>query len=276
MIMKTSKLIFVLVAAFSSRHGTHAFVTKPSPSFFGAQQRSAPQKDKWGSSSRLVTKAIVEHFEGNPVSLIAQVAAIGSVVTYGYVWSKNHHSTEESSPHLQPTAEKDFDVYRDSPLRYMGYANEVGEAFRPLVPVHFVLLSYLAALAYVFADGASKALAAPGRNCQNFGEGEDAGICAVPALTEVLSFQLLASVALPGFTINRWVLFLGLCAEEYDHLVAHLDPVILEWLPTLGGLALIPLIVRPLDFLVERALELILEPYLHKQFPRCTVTPQLE
>mmetsp|Transcript_39218 Transcript_39218/g.70229 ORF Transcript_39218/g.70229 Transcript_39218/m.70229 type:complete len:125 (+) Transcript_39218:66-440(+) len=94
--------------------------------------------------------------------------------------------------------------------------------------------------------------------------------------TQVLSFQLLASVALPGFTINRWVLFLGLCAEEYDHLVAHLDPVILEWLPTLGGLALIPLIVRPLDFLVERALELILEPYLHKQFPRCTVTPQLE
>ena len=33
------------------------------------------------------------------------------------------------------------DIYRDSPLRFLGYANEVGEAFRPLVPVEAVYLS---------------------------------------------------------------------------------------------------------------------------------------
>ena len=34
-----------------------------------------------------------------------------------------------------------IDIYRDSPLRYCGYLNEVGEAFRPLIPVEIVYLS---------------------------------------------------------------------------------------------------------------------------------------
>ena len=33
-----------------------------------------------------------------------------------------------------PTA-PEVDIYRDTPLRYAGYANEVGEAFRALVSV---------------------------------------------------------------------------------------------------------------------------------------------
>ena len=32
-------------------------------------------------------------------------------------------------------AAPEVDIYRDTPLRYAGYANEVGEAFRALVSV---------------------------------------------------------------------------------------------------------------------------------------------
>ena len=34
--------------------------------------------------------------------------------------------------------EKAVDIYRDTPVRFMGYANEVGEAFRALVNVRSV------------------------------------------------------------------------------------------------------------------------------------------
>jgi len=32
----------------------------------------------------------------------------------------------------------EVDIYRDTPLRYLGYANEVGEAFRALMHVRFL------------------------------------------------------------------------------------------------------------------------------------------
>lgn len=49
-----------------------------------------------------------------------------------------------------------FDIYRDSKLRYCGYANEVGESFRPVVPKVFVHSSYAVAVIYVLAECADK------------------------------------------------------------------------------------------------------------------------
>ena len=51
------------------------------------------------------------------------------------------------------------DIYRDTLLRYAGYANEVGEAFRPMVP-RWVLPSYGVAIVYVIADAQDKTRAA--------------------------------------------------------------------------------------------------------------------
>lgn len=47
---------------------------------------------------------------------------------------------------------KEIDVFRDSYLRYCGYANEVGESFRPLVPKLFVHFSYAVAIFYVLTE----------------------------------------------------------------------------------------------------------------------------
>ena len=37
----------------------------------------------------------------------------------------------------QAPAAAEVDLYRDTPVRFLGYANEVGEAFRALVHVRY-------------------------------------------------------------------------------------------------------------------------------------------
>lgn len=53
--------------------------------------------------------------------------------------------------------QKQVDIYRDTPVRLLGYANEVGEAFRALINVKYVYASYGVASAYVLADTFDKA-----------------------------------------------------------------------------------------------------------------------
>ena len=45
----------------------------------------------------------------------------------------------------------EVDFYRDTPVRYLGYANELGESFRPMVP-KMVVPSYIVSFGYVVAD----------------------------------------------------------------------------------------------------------------------------
>ena len=49
------------------------------------------------------------------------------------------------------------DPFKDSLWRFLGYANEVGEAVRPLVPVGFVWSTYVIAIGYAAADTYDKA-----------------------------------------------------------------------------------------------------------------------
>ena len=47
------------------------------------------------------------------------------------------------------------DIWRDTPVRLLGYANEVGESFRNIFP-RMVMPSYVIAFGYTFADCADK------------------------------------------------------------------------------------------------------------------------
>ena len=49
-----------------------------------------------------------------------------------------------------------MDIWRDTPLRLLGYANEVGESFRYVFP-RLVVPSYAVAFGYVLADTQDKA-----------------------------------------------------------------------------------------------------------------------
>ena len=84
--------------------------------------------------------------------------------------------------------------------RYMGYANEVGEAFRALVHVNWVRFSYGLASAYVLADTNDKSR----KTAASIPEEEEGRTAKIGvAAFDTLLWQALASVIIPGFTINR-------------------------------------------------------------------------
>ncbi len=55
---------------------------------------------------------------------------------------------------------KEVDLYRDTLVRYAGYANEVGESFKNLVSTSAYRMSYAIAICYVLADATDKGLKA--------------------------------------------------------------------------------------------------------------------
>ena len=138
-------------------------------------------------------------------------------------------------------AKEEVDIYRDTPVRLLGYSNEVGEAFRALVHVNWVRASYGLASAYVLADTADKAGKAEGGTKEK----------AVAAF-DTLVWQALASVMIPGFTINR------VCAFSLFAMGRAIPNVALnarKWATTAVGLGIIPFIVHPIDSAVHYGMD---------------------
>lgn len=135
--------------------------------------------------------------------------------------------------------DKDIDVFRDTPVRLLGYTNEIGEAFRRLVSARVVWSTYGVALAYVGADVVHKVQLEEDRSL------------AWRAGIDAASFQLLASILIPGMVINR------VCAGAAGALrLAGVGPgLIASAAPTAIGLAAIPAIVEPIDKAVHWALD---------------------
>jgi fission process protein 1 len=73
----------------------------------------------------------------------------------------------------------------------------------------------------------------------------------------VVIWQTAASVAIPGFTINRicWAVGKGLKEAKFKHPLG-------KWIPTLVGLASIPLIIKPIDHAVDALMDNTYRKYL--------------
>ncbi|TYZ65321.1 hypothetical protein PybrP1_004074 [[Pythium] brassicae (nom. inval.)] len=138
------------------------------------------------------------------------------------------------------------DIWRDSPVRFLGYANELGESFRPVAP-RFVVPSYALAFAYVLGDTAHKAT----RATANAPPDASRTALGAAAALDTLIWQTLASVAIPGFTINRVVALSSAVIER----TAKNSPVVRRWTPTAIGLGVIPFIVHPIDRFVDALLD---------------------
>mmetsp|Transcript_11795 Transcript_11795/g.16466 ORF Transcript_11795/g.16466 Transcript_11795/m.16466 type:complete len:411 (+) Transcript_11795:301-1533(+) len=157
------------------------------------------------------------------------------------------------------------DLFRETPLRYLGYANEVGEAFRVFIGPGGVLGSYMVASGYVVSDsvyqGIKKAKEQPDEVPENIRNAR-----VIAAGMESLVWQSFASVILPGFTINRSValahfFLLHLYKSPlWDGVSPDITTRVDHWGPTLFGLAVIPLIVRPIDSSVEKAFQKYVRP----------------
>ncbi|XP_031983630.1 mitochondrial fission process protein 1 isoform X2 [Corvus moneduloides] len=167
------------------------------------------------------------------------------------------------------------DLYRDTWVRYLGYANEVGESFRPLVPVPVVWASYGVATAYVTADAIDKGrkaaavsatpphppshslLTLPLTPVSPQAHAQDPTRVGV-AVVDTFVWQSLASVAIPGFTINR------LCAASLALLgsLTRWPLPVRRWTTTALGLAAIPLIITPID----RTVDFLMDSSLRKLY----------
>jgi len=184
-------------------------------------------------------------------ALLAQLAGCAVLVGTGKVFQQKEE--EEGIEPVAPWAPKDgmetkdIDLYRDTAVRYFGYANEVGEAFRPVVPTILVTFSYTVAFVYILADSYSQGtkVADP-----------ISGVWKKPSFlagVDSLLFQIMASVIFPSFAINRWVTFLGAALTYLPE--GELPVQVLDYFPTATGLLLIPVICGPLDILTHRILD---------------------
>ncbi|KAG7476434.1 hypothetical protein MATL_G00082930 [Megalops atlanticus] len=149
---------------------------------------------------------------------------------------------------------KEVDIYRDTWVRFLGYANEVGEAFRALVPVGAVWASYAVATAYVSADAADKGKKAAVEHGENPGKTTRVAV----AVVDTFVWQALASVAIPGFTINR------ICAASLYLLgrATRWPLPVRKWTTTAIGLSTIPFIITPID----RSVDFLLDSSLRKVY----------
>lgn len=136
----------------------------------------------------------------------------------------------------------EIDFYRETKVRYLGYANEVGEALGAVYP-GLVRPSYGLAFAYVFADTVDKVKKASQR-------GEPFQVQAQEGF-DCLLWQTLASVLIPGKVIN-------VVTHQTKHSLAksvQASPLVKRWGPTCVGLATIPLIIKPIDDAVDYAFD---------------------
>ena len=193
---------------------------------------AAPPLD---AGSLLVANAAAEQV--GP-ALLAQMSVVGGLVGGGFFLE---FFGDVDEPKEVGVEEGTSDIYRDSPLRYLGYANECGEAFRPLVPVEVVYVSYALAIGYILADTVDKGRKGAASATDN------AILRATFGATDTFLWQMLASVLFPSFCINRLVALLGGLQEAGS----VPDLLTASWLPTVAGLALIPLVIVPLDVLAH-------------------------
>jgi fission process protein 1 len=146
------------------------------------------------------------------------------------------------------------DPYRDTSLRYMGYANEVGEAFTAFIPEWGVPASYCVAASYVMFDTIDK-----GQKAYETADEENKIQDALKMSTETMTWQMLASVFWPGSIIRMVV-------NTSDHMLVDKlngNEQFAHVLATLFGLMAIPMIIKPIDTTIDKVMETSISKVIH-------------
>jgi fission process protein 1 len=152
----------------------------------------------------------------------------------------------------------EVDIFRETWVRYLGYANEVGESFGPLYP-RFVRPSYGIAFAYVGADAVHKTIKA-----KTTGESMNS---VVRTGVDVLLWQTLASVLIPGKIINLITAGAVKAFQSDAKFMKSLPSSVRTWSPTMIGLATIPFIIHPIDSAVDALFDNTLRKWWTKDEP---------
>lgn len=158
-----------------------------------------------------------------------------------------HANRFKKSMKIYSTSYKNVDPYRETSLRYMGYANELGEAFTSYLPEWGLPASYCVAASYVMFDTIDK-----GQKAYDAAEEEDKLTDTLRISMETMTWQMLASVFWPGSIIRVIV-----------NMAAHMAGGEHQFLPTLVGLAAIPMIIKPIDTTVDKLMETSISKVIH-------------
>jgi mitochondrial fission process protein 1 len=208
----------------------------------------------------------------------------------------DHQEDDRTNNHNNNKNEETKNIFRDTSLRYLGYANEVGESFRYQYP-RGVGPSYWIAAGYCCADAGWS-----GYNsyCQNRNRNSNSNISisyddqtnatktssssssssavvvAGTVVMDTLVWQLLASVLIPGATINGIVRIAkfavhSLTTTNHKNNTTTTRPssssamlfFFHKWTPTTIGLLSIPLIVHPIDQAVDYFMDETIRPYFN-------------
>jgi fission process protein 1 len=146
----------------------------------------------------------------------------------------------------------EYDIFKDSALRYVGYSNEIGEAFRPIIPLRIVAYSYLIEFAYFISDTIHK-----GHIAYHDYKHQDNVLTHISkASAYTMVWQCFASVLLPAFTINRVVKLMGYISKNYMK-----NNILIKYSPTIIGLTVIPILPLVLDPIVDQAMNKITGKY---------------
>lgn len=152
--------------------------------------------------------------------------------------------------------ESPYNVFRDSPLRYMGYANEIGESFRYQFP-RFVVPSYVLSFGYCGMDAATNGYRVWAGSSSSSIDEQGVASCATEkraalATFDTLLWQSLASVMIPGATIN---IIVRAARFGVARIPMSLPAAVTKWFPTCAGIGSIPVIIHPIDNAVDYALD---------------------
>ncbi|QKF94608.1 mitochondrial 18kda protein [Fadolivirus algeromassiliense] len=132
-----------------------------------------------------------------------------------------------------------------SKQRYLAYASEVGESFRPIIPKYIVNASYAASIFYV---GTDVWIHTHDMIQQNKPQKEIA-----IRTTDRLIWHSFASMILPALTVHSIVKYSGKGIDKYN--MFSTKPKVRGWAPTLIALACIPFIIHPLDHVTDYAMD---------------------
>jgi len=129
--------------------------------------------------------------------------------------------------------------------RFLAYASEVGESFRPNIHRNIVRGSYALSLGYVASDVFVK-------SHDTYKTTHDSKKTAIET-TDSIIWHSFASMILPAVTIHSIVKYTGKFINKANLLRSF--PRFRGWLPTLIGLSSIPFIIHPLDHATDFAMD---------------------
>eukprot|EP01129_Flabellula_baltica_P001937 TRINITY_DN11829_c0_g1_i1.p1 TRINITY_DN11829_c0_g1~~TRINITY_DN11829_c0_g1_i1.p1 ORF type:complete len:192 (+),score=11.86 TRINITY_DN11829_c0_g1_i1:350-925(+) len=141
--------------------------------------------------------------------------------------------------------------------RAVAYTSEIGEAGRSVFKPWMVKTAYALSFAYVLAD--------TGLKMSEEYEIEKDTKRTVLTGAYMMVFHGLASLYLPAVMIHSIVKYSKLMLLKWKWSASR--PPVRGWVPSLIGLASIPLIVAPIDYGVEYALEKSLYPLFFGEEP---------